>query len=109
MPYELLDYAGQPEYWLSHQFFLSASNSIYVVVVSLKDANGANFKERFLYWATFLASQRRSHAKPTKVVVVGTHRDEAEPATIDDFDRSLFQFNSLLLKLGLQVSFGQVL
>ena len=99
LPYRLLDYAGQPEYWVSHQYFLSASNSVYVIVVSLVPPNEAakSFNQQLLYWIAYLASQRRPKAQLTRIVVIGTYRDVVSDVVVTEFENLVQQIAQHLL------------
>ena len=106
VPYEVLDYAGQPEYWMSHQFFLTTSNSIYVLIVSLREISMATFAEQFLYWAAYLASQRRPGSTATRLVVVATHKDSVDNSLVVEFKQLVDDLAATILpKLGLQIGY----
>ena len=111
LPYRLLDYAGQPEYWISHQYFLTAWNSVYVIVVSLKEENEArkSFKEQLLYWLAYLASQQRRKELLGRIVVVGTYRDVATNATVAEFDAVMEELTQHVLPtLGFELAWSKV-
>eukprot|EP00729_Bicosta_minor_P006417 gene6417-2760_t len=85
--YQLWDFAGQLEYYPAHQFFLSASNTVYLLV-----ADASKGKEhcllRLQHWISFVRSavagddawygDGLNQRAPVHVLIVATHTDTRE-------------------------------
>eukprot|EP00301_Raphidiophrys_heterophryoidea_P008854 c13196_g1_i1.p1 GENE.c13196_g1_i1~~c13196_g1_i1.p1 ORF type:complete len:793 (+),score=244.08 c13196_g1_i1:900-3278(+) len=74
--FSVWDYAGQPEYYVTHELFLVDEEALFVVVCSLADASESR-KQHVMYWLRFIKTRfEDKNAKPT-VILVGSNRDRA--------------------------------
>mgnify|MGYP003341301005 CR=1 FL=1 len=80
------DFAGQLEYFPAHQFFLSASNSLYVLVVNAALGH-ERCRGRLMHWLSLIHSSTHRDAslyssssglEAVHVVIVATHTDTEE-------------------------------
>ena len=77
------DFAGQPEYYASHQYFLGAGNAIYILVFDIRRFAGDRAKIEgaetdALYWLNFLGSVQKVQEEARPLVLIATHADCAE-------------------------------
>ena len=70
--------AGQPEFYVTHELFLSDDDAIFLVVVNLSKPREERMKDLH-YWLQFIAGRRGGGGEGTKprAVVVCTHPDAA--------------------------------
>jgi GTPase SAR1 family protein len=82
--YELWDFAGQLEYYPAHQFFLSASNTVYLLVADTSKGS-VHCVLRLQHWLSFVRSALggadhhygtgADQLVPVQVLLVATHTD----------------------------------
>ena len=73
--FSIWDFAGQSEFYVTHELFLSDDSAIFLVVISLANPREERMKD-LLYWLRFIAG-RKAGGNKSKVVVVCTHPDVA--------------------------------
>ena len=79
------DFAGQPEYYASHQYFLGVGNAVYVLVFDLRDFVVDRVSatiHRAMYWLNFLGSAQTDRSVSMPIVLVATHGDCDEKVTL---------------------------
>jgi len=86
--YQIWDFAGQLEYGVIHQHFLS-TGSIYIVVISL----AREVKPQFDYWINFL--QSIVDLSECSIIVVGSKSDLLEKPKLESVTKEL---NGLILE-----------
>eukprot|EP00035_Acanthoeca_spectabilis_P015051 m.295790 g.295790 ORF g.295790 m.295790 type:complete len:1008 (-) comp16272_c2_seq5:915-3938(-) len=71
----VVDFGGQPEFWVPHGVFLGNQSGVYLVVVNLRDS-AATQRTQLRHWLRFIVSRSVSDTRP-RVAVVATHRKPA--------------------------------
>jgi len=74
--------AGQPQFYLSHELFLPDPNSVFVLVVSMREAQAAREKH-LLYWLSFLKIVFDASETRPVVHVVFSHSDGIRASEAD--------------------------
>ncbi|XP_070547207.1 death-associated protein kinase 1-like [Ptychodera flava] len=88
--YRAWDFAGQPEYYVTHNMFLRADDSLFLVVFKIMDVIDdfdGTLTEELLTWPRFIKSRisddQRSENKPT-VILVASGADMVEKLLQDN-------------------------
>ena len=68
----MVDFGGQPEFWVPHGVFLGNRSGVYLVVVNLGDP-AAKQRSQLRHWLRFIVSRSEEGSRP-QVAVVGSHR-----------------------------------
>jgi Ras of Complex, Roc, domain of DAPkinase len=75
---QVWDFAGQLEYYSTHQLFLSDVNAVYCIVVKLNE-HEVVLRSKADYWLRFLKAKTSRHRSsghiPSSVVFIGSHMD----------------------------------
>jgi hypothetical protein len=64
----LIDFAGQPEYWVSHGLLMQSEASVFLVMCNLGDP-AAKQRTQLYYWLRFIASTAQDGVKPVVAMV----------------------------------------
>jgi len=64
----LIDFAGQPEYWVSHGLLMQSEASVFLVMCNLGDPAAVQ-RNQLDYWLRFIASTARPGVKPIVAMV----------------------------------------
>ena len=82
----LYDFAGQPEYYASHEAVIHSivkhSPPVILIVADMNE-NEDDITKKLLYWLSFIDNQTVSVSKAPHVLVVGSHADELQLCRID--------------------------
>ena len=70
------DYAGQPEYYPTHELFLLDGLALFLVVCSLA-LDAQTRLQHAMYWLCFVRTRFQHRSVLPKVVLCGTNRDRA--------------------------------
>lgn len=73
----VVDFGGQPEFWVPNGLFLGNQSGVYLVAVNLDDS-AATQRMQLRYWLRFIVSRSKGDTPP-RVAVVGTHRKPRSP------------------------------
>lgn len=75
--FNIWDFAGQEEYYCTHQFFLS-SFALFIVVVDVSAKIDPKWRERLNFWLYSV----RVQAPNAPIFLVGTHTDKMQKGTV---------------------------
>jgi hypothetical protein len=78
---QVWDFAGQMEYYASHQLYLSDAHAIYLLVADLSRSRPDDFAAQLNYWLGMLLCKKSpervaANHLPARIVFVGTHVDK---------------------------------
>jgi len=83
----LYDFAGQKEFYASHDAVLRSAVSqptaaVFLIVADLR-ASDKEFTERIQYWLAFLENQRVSAVAKPHLIIIASHADQLKGAEIE--------------------------
>ena len=90
------DFAGQADYHVHHDIFMSTDASLYIVLVDARAPHDDRVGHA-TYWLQYVLTQCASATKPNVLLLV-THADEVDGAQSDDYSIEVY-LGLLLLQL----------